>query len=176
MIPKVYWIDAPLAGRLAIVPRPRAGDWLDDEIAGWRAEGIDVVVSLLEPEEVVELGLCDEAGLCDGHKMEFVSFPIPDRGVPSSWPQASAVARLVASRVAQGQTVAIHCRAGIGRSSVITACTLICLGTTLDRAFEMIAQARGVEVPDTGEQRAWVRAFANRVRSRGMTALNKKGP
>jgi hypothetical protein len=33
---------------LAIMARPRAGDWLDGEIAGWRAQGIGVIVSLLE--------------------------------------------------------------------------------------------------------------------------------
>lgn len=57
MRPNVYWVDLPASGRLAIMPRPRAGDWLDKEIAGWRAEGIHVVVSLLEAEEVAELGL-----------------------------------------------------------------------------------------------------------------------
>jgi protein-tyrosine phosphatase len=165
LIPKVYWIDAPLAGRLAIVPRPRAGDWLDDEIAGWQAEGIDVVVSLLESEEVVELGLCDEAGLCSAYSTEFASYPIPDRGVPSSWRTALALARKLASRLTQGKTVAIHCRAGIGRSSVIAACGLVCLGTNPDRAFDLIAKARGIEVPDTEEQRAWVEAFASWLRS-----------
>ena len=165
MIPKAYWIEAPLDGRLAIVPRPRAGDWLVDEIAGWQAEGIDLVVSLLEPEEVADLGLHDEAGLCNSYTMEFISFPIPDRGVPPSWPAASALARLLASKVTQGKTIAIHCRAGIGRSSVIAACALVCLGTAPDRAFEMIARARGVEMPDTEEQQAWVWAFANRARS-----------
>jgi hypothetical protein len=80
MIPTVHWIEAPPPGRLAIVPRPRAGDWLGDEIAGWRAAGIDLVVSLLEPEEAAELGLQDEAGLCRQNTIEFVSFPIPDRG------------------------------------------------------------------------------------------------
>ncbi len=165
MHPKVHWIEAPLAGRLAIVPRPRAGDWLNDEIAGWRAEGIDLVVSLLESEEVAELGLHGEAGLCDEHTIEFVSFPVPDRGVPSSRPAASALARLLVSRVSQGKTAAIHCRAGIGRSSVIAACALVCLGTNPDRAFDMIAKARGVEVPDTEGQQAWVRAFADWLRS-----------
>jgi hypothetical protein len=32
--------------------RPRAGDWLDDEISGWRAQRIDIIISLLEQEEV----------------------------------------------------------------------------------------------------------------------------
>jgi hypothetical protein len=96
---KVYWIETPLTGRLAIVPRPRANDWLADEIAGWRAEGIDLVVSLLGPEEVSELGLHSEESLCCEHMMEFVSFPFSDRGVPPSWSEASALAHLLVSRV-----------------------------------------------------------------------------
>jgi len=49
MRPEVFWIDSPTNARLAIMPRPRSGDWLEDEIAGWRVEGIDVVVSLSPP-------------------------------------------------------------------------------------------------------------------------------
>jgi protein-tyrosine phosphatase len=162
---KVHWIEAPLAGRLAIVPRPRAGDWLDDEIASWRAEGIDLVISLLESEEVAELGLHSEAALCDKYSIEFVSFPIADRGVPSSRPATLALARHLVSKVSQGKTAAIHCRAGIGRSSSIAACALICMSTNPDRAFDKITKARGVEVPDTEEQRTWVRAFADWLHS-----------
>src|SRR5713101_2898754 len=54
MRPDIHWIDLPVAGRLAIMARPRAGDWLADEIAGWRAAGIDIVVNLLEPAEIAE--------------------------------------------------------------------------------------------------------------------------
>jgi hypothetical protein len=67
MPPKVHWIDTPSPGRLAIMPRPRAGDWIADEVGGWKTAGIDLVVSLLEPHEVVELGLHGEASLCDQH-------------------------------------------------------------------------------------------------------------
>ena len=82
MRPDVYWIDAATGLRLAIMPRPRAGDWLEDEIAGWRLEGVDVVVSLLEPDEAAELGLQREAALCTAQGMRFLALPIPDRGVP----------------------------------------------------------------------------------------------
>ncbi|WP_158747891.1 hypothetical protein [Acidisphaera sp. L21] len=102
MRPSVYWIDMhgqqPIpqvhdkyAGRLAIMARPRAGDWLEDEVVGWKAEGVDTVVSLLERDEVEELGLGLEATLCAQQGMEFISFPIADRGVPAS---ASATAIL----------------------------------------------------------------------------------
>jgi hypothetical protein len=36
MRPEVYWIDMRGSARLAIMPRPRAGDRLGDEIAGWQ--------------------------------------------------------------------------------------------------------------------------------------------
>jgi protein-tyrosine phosphatase len=125
MRPKIHWIDLPAGVRLAIIARPRAGDWLDDEIAGWRAEGIGVVVSLLEAGEVEELGLDREPGLCHDLDMEFISFPFPDRGVPMSTREAMALAEAIVARLNEGKAVAVHCRAGIGRSSLISACVLV---------------------------------------------------
>jgi protein-tyrosine phosphatase len=159
MAPQIYWINLPLTGRLAIMARPRAGDWLDDEISGWRAEGIDVVVSLLEREEVSELGLQREADLCRAQGMEFISFSIPDRGVASSLKEAASLIRGIETRINEGNSVAVQCRAGIGRSSLIAACALGRLGTEATAAFEAITKARGIIVPDTEEQRDWVSAF-----------------
>jgi protein-tyrosine phosphatase len=156
---QVYWIDRPMAGRLAIMARPRADDWLEDEISGWRTEGVDVVLSLLEQEEVRELGLQREAGLCREQGMEFLSFPIPDRGVPESLREAVTLARALAGEIDRGKAVAIHCRAGIGRSSLVAACALVCLGVDPAVAFEAIGEARGVSVPDTAGQRDWVTTF-----------------
>jgi len=75
---QVYWIDGPWPGRLGIVPRPRGGDWLDDEIRSWKDAGLDVVVSLLMPDEATELDLEQEAQVCKNHAIEFLSFGIPD--------------------------------------------------------------------------------------------------
>ena len=44
-------VDGPWPGRLAIVPRPRGGDWLEDEVRAWREAGVDIVVSALEADE-----------------------------------------------------------------------------------------------------------------------------
>jgi hypothetical protein len=55
----------------------------------------------------------------------------------------------------------VQCRFAIGRSSVVAAGVLFCLSADPDRAFEMIAKARGVDVPDNEEQQARVTAFAD---------------
>jgi hypothetical protein len=39
MTPNLFWIAEVPRGRLAIMARPRAGDWLVDEMAAWYAPG-----------------------------------------------------------------------------------------------------------------------------------------
>ena len=155
-----YWIEGLLKGRLAIMARPRAGDWLRDEISDWATENIDVVVSLLEPEEVLELELDTEGELCRERGIEFVSYPMLDRGVPPSIPKTAELARRLATRIGEGQSVAIHCRAGIGRSALIAACVLVCAGIEAGKTFELIAAARRLKVPDTDDQIGWLHQFA----------------
>jgi protein-tyrosine phosphatase len=155
---RLHWIEVRAAGRIAIMARPRADDWLEPEVNEWKTCGIDVVVSLLEREEVSELGLQREAELCRSNGIDFIAFPIPDRGVPESQ-EASRIARFLAAGIRDGRSIAIHCRAGIGRSSVIAACALICSGTEAEEALSLIGAARGLSVPDTDEQRDWVVAF-----------------
>jgi protein-tyrosine phosphatase len=156
MRPEIHWIGTLRQGRLAIVGRPRAGDWLTDEIAGWKAEGITDIVSLLEDHEIRDLELTREADLVIEAGLSFQRFPIPDRGVPFSRIDAETLWLDLANRVRNGRSVAVHCRAGIGRSGLITAGVLMRLGVSPDEAWRKISKARGLPVPDTPEQKQWV--------------------
>jgi protein tyrosine phosphatase (PTP) superfamily phosphohydrolase (DUF442 family) len=161
---RLHWIELSGAGRIAISARPRADDWLETEIGEWKASGLDMVVSLLERDEVSELGLQREAELCRSSGIEFLSFPIPDRGVPENGADVLQIASSIASGIAGGRSVAVHCRAGIGRSSMIAACALICSGIEASDALARIKTARGLTVPDTDEQRDWIVAFGRMYR------------
>ena len=161
MKPDIYWIDGPWSGKLAILARPRGEDWLEDEVAGWKDAGVDVVVSLLTREEDSELGLVDEREQVQQHGLTFISFPIADYSVPTSTPELRQVVATLEQSLKQGNSVGIHCRPGIGRSSVLAACVLVTSGESPDNAFQQISSARGRPVPDTSEQRNWVTAFAS---------------
>src|SRR5881392_3794728 len=102
---ELYWIPGPWPGRLAILPRPRGGDWLADEVEAWRRAGVDVVVSLLTTDEVADLDLAAEGDLCRARGIEFLSFPIPDRGVPSSTAAVAALLTKLGDALAHGKTV-----------------------------------------------------------------------
>ena len=155
MRPNLFRIPAPVPGVLSTMPRPRGGDWLDDELAALRGVDVRVLVSLLTTNEVRELELSGEANAAFRAGLRFYHHPIVDLGVPERAPVVALVDQLVL-RLKAGDHVVVHCRAGIGRSSLIAGAVLVKLGITPDTAWTTISAARGVEVPETDEQRAWL--------------------
>ena len=160
---KVYWVANDSLGRLGIMPRPRGGDWLEDEIRSLQFAGVDVLISLLTEPEIEELDLIEEPELCSRDGIEFLSFAMPDRGVPAVDPDAARFFGELMARLRERKTVVVHCRMGIGRSALVAACLLVGTGATAAQAFQLIAQARGCPVPDTPEQRAWVDSYAKHL-------------
>jgi protein-tyrosine phosphatase len=155
MIPELYWIRDIEPLRLAVMPRPRGGDWLVDEVSGWKRLGVDIVVSLLHRYEADELEIADEESLCSSEGISYLSFPIRDRGTPESIAEFLALSDEIAASVKRGSAVAIHCRAGIGRSGLLAGAVLLRLGIPVSDVFAVVSKARGLAVPDTPEQISW---------------------
>lgn len=155
MLPTTYKVTEIKSGILSIMAKPVSGEWIDDEFIGLKRIGIDKVVSLLERFEELEVGLGSEKELCLKHGLEFASFPIPDRGLPNT---ASAQEFLseIHSEICGGKHIVIHCRAGIGRTGIIAGGVLVKSGMLAKDAFTLISSVRGVQVPDTEEQEAWL--------------------
>jgi len=156
MSDKVFWIEDAQPHRLAMMPRPRS----TEEIRNWRTEGLDTIVCLLAPEEIEELDLQDEGALCESLGMEFVAYPMRDRGLPTSYRATATLVDALVAKLRAGKSVGIHCRVGIGRSGLISACVLLRLGIPYPNVFTALSRSRGLEVPDTMAQAHWVRIFA----------------
>jgi protein-tyrosine phosphatase len=154
----IHWIDAVGPGRLGIMGRPQGADRLPAEVRSWAVLDVHTVVTLLEPTEADELGLHDERVLCALCGIECISFPVPDHGVPTAAAPFFALAAGLAALVANGSTVVIHCRAGIGRSALLAAAVLVRSGVPAEDVFECLTRARGVLVPETLEQETWLHA------------------
>jgi protein-tyrosine phosphatase len=157
------WITAPGSRRLGVMPRPAGGDRLEDEIRVLRQEGVEVVVSLLQPEEALVFGLEDEAPRCAAAGIEFLSHPIPDHDIPSSTEDALAFIREVHQRVEHGRATAIHCFAGIGRTGMVAAGVLMLQGLPLPDALRLLQEARGFPMPETAAQRRWLEDLVRRL-------------
>src|ERR1051325_3905297 len=135
MRPDLYRIEGPWRGRLAILSRPRGDEWLRDEIQGWVDSEVEVIVSLLTSQEVSDLGLTDESAVAAELGIQFINYPIPDYDVPVSATTFHGLIHELSHLLSNGKSIGIHCRQGIGRSSVLAASLLSYFSVNVDEAF-----------------------------------------
>jgi protein-tyrosine phosphatase len=122
------------------------------------------VLSLLTQEEESELGIQDEAKEVRKQGMRFISFPIPDRGIPSSKNAAVEMLDEVHDELQRGKNVLVHCRQGIGRAGMVAASLLVLDGAEPEAAIKKVSNARGVPVPETPDQEQWIYRLPARVK------------
>ena len=144
------------------MPHPRGGTALEHQIASLKDEGVDVVVSLLEEQEISWLELEKEKEICRKYHITYLNFPIVDRNTPDSFEDVYKFTRKLRSYYDVNKKIACHCYAGIGRSSLIAACLLILQGMPVKEIFAEISRARGFPVPDTPAQLEWAHEFAEK--------------
>jgi len=168
---EVSWIPTPGPGRLAILPHPRGDEWLADELRSLKDQGATLLVSLQEEDEAEDLGLKDEPRLCGEAGLRFRRFPIPDHSVPPLDQTTFDFIEELARGVKSGQSVAVHCMAGIGRSGLICISVLIALGVEPVAAMDAASAARGFALPETDEQCLWLHDYAQRRNPNGSPQL-----
>lgn len=159
MQPRVFWVDAPDVGRLAVVSRPDAA-LLPEQMAALRAAGIGTLVSLLSPYEAAGIGLDGEADAARAAGIAFDTLPTSDFAVPPSFAAAGEVIGRIVSDLSAGRGVGAHCYAGRGRSPLFIASVLVHQGYAADRAIQAVSAARGFPIPETTAQRRWIADFA----------------
>lgn len=133
------WIEA---GRLAGCSMPGMFAETSADLAHLRGQGIHHLVSLTEsPLEPVP-----ESGLVFHH------FPIDDMGVPQ--PRATeSLCRNIVRWLAAEQPVAVHCKAGIGRTGTILACCLVAKGFGTRAAISAVRRVNRLYVQTDGQER-----------------------
>jgi atypical dual specificity phosphatase len=157
----LHWL---LPGKLAGLPRPGLLVELDDDLLGLAALGVQVLMTL-EEELTVPIEILQTYGLRSSW------FPIADMGVPSL-EQALRICEAIAELIARDQPVAVHCRAGLGRTGTVLALYLVYGGTTPLEALERVRslQPRFVQ---SAEQVAFIGEFAAHLASTGHRAVGE---
>lgn len=160
MYTKIYWIERFENGAaLGIMPRPKGDEWLTEEIKRLKQMGIQTVVSLLEKEEMQELGLRAEEVACRANGLEYINFPIKDRNIPHNQIVVNRLIKELKQKIDSGEMIVLHCRMGVGRAAIIAGALLLQYEYTTEQIIEKISHARGLKVPDTDEQVKWLRKF-----------------
>lgn len=143
----------------------RSGSWDRDLTADLdvvRQWGASVVMSLIEDHEMTALHVENLGPQIEARGMKWIHLPIVDVSVPdhrfqSGWLSArSSVLGLLKS----GGRVIVHCKGGLGRAGMISARILTELGVPVERAIELVKEARPGAI-ETPEQEQYVRALAD---------------
>jgi atypical dual specificity phosphatase len=122
-----FWL---IPNELGGLPRPGLLSELAADVQGLEHLRIRLLVGL-EEEQTVPL-----ASLA-AHGIEYRHDPIPDMGVPSV-ERARAHCLRVERSLALGRAVALHCRAGLGRTGTMLACQLVWRGVSVASAIDRL--------------------------------------
>ena len=159
----IHWIEREGPGRLGVMARPGRHSALEEDLGKVAEEGVDVLVSLLTPDDVREFQLEDERVIAHRLDLDFKSFPIADRATPPADSDADDFLRSRLDDLNQGKTVVFHCSSGRGRTGLMAGGLLVMEGLDPDHALSRIRGHRLTPVPDTKEQTQWVRDLAARL-------------
>jgi protein-tyrosine phosphatase len=153
---EMYKVGTIGKGFFAIMARPSLEQSDPASVVNIAQLGINLVVSLLGINESRTLGLDGEREQIRALGMEFVSFPIPDMGLPTSVSEFASLTKMLLKEVNAGSNILIHCHAGIGRSGLMAAGMLLHCDLEPKQAFAHVSKMRGVRVPETSEQEYWL--------------------
>ncbi len=117
-----------LPGQLAGCAKPGVWTSIERDMGLLQQLGIRLVVTLTETP-------LDPPPTAFG--LRSLHFPIPDMGVPQPG-EALRVCREIVHSISQGEPVAIHCKAGLGRTGTLLACTLVVLGSSAVEAVRAV--------------------------------------
>lgn len=141
-----HWV---LPGRLAGLQRPGLLSDLEADLGALRQMNIRTLVTLTE--EPFDVRLLSAWGIISVH------FPIVDMDVPVL-ADASAMCRRLSALIAAGEPVALHCKAGLGRTGTMLACILVYRGEPAVRAVHRVRSVNPLYI-QSERQLAFVAEF-----------------
>ena len=143
---------ADAGGRLGMtfLPGKQRDGWtgmhwrdLQTDVARLRGElGVDTLLLLVEDHELVAARVPDIADTMAAAGIHLIRFPIVDMHVTDDRDGLRLVLDDVLARLARGQSVAVACRGGMGRTGTIVGCLLRDGGLSPDAAINLTRASR----------------------------------
>ncbi len=145
-------------GRMFLTAMPGRFGPLADLVAALRAARVGHVLCLAGAAEVAAKSPDYAQALATGAlPARWSAMPVADFGAPADAAAFTAWLADAAALLRQGEAVALHCAAGIGRTGTAALCLLHLLGVPAELAAAQV-QAAGAG-PETPQQREFVAAF-----------------
>ena len=108
-----------------------------------RSQGITVILSLQTVDDVGERGIESEETAAKSANLHFYNVPVADFDASELKQKLPACVTELKRLIKDGQTVYLHCTAGVTRSPTVAVAYLYwCLGWPLEQALTRVQEAR----------------------------------
>ncbi len=151
-------VPLPVDGRLWLCGKHFVGP---DPDAALQTTGADAIVCLCEQHELEERFPQYVVWLRDNSGSRAIWSPIADLHAPSV-DEALRLIDVLQQRLGRGESLLMHCAAGIGRSGTMAAALLVTMGLPPDEAIAHVAAHRPMAGPEEGVQRDLLDAVSQR--------------
>lgn len=138
-------------------PNAMSGTWkrdLEADLLRIRSKGYEVVVSLIEAHEFLELEVGEmREGAVEDAEMKWIWVPIVDGDVPTQANDDGL--KEVLNSLLSGESVFVHCKGGLGRAGTVSAWLLTHYGRTAQEAISEVREVRKGALENQRQER-WV--------------------
>jgi protein-tyrosine phosphatase len=132
---------------------------LDEDLASLVAEGVGVLILLVEDHELARWGDPAIVEIAARRGLRVERWPMPDGTAPATANEMTAILASI-DRARDDADVAVACMGGVGRTGTVAACALVAAGWPAADAIAEVRRVRHPTAVETAEQVAFVDAFA----------------
>ena len=172
-IPDSYWV---VPGRLLAGEHPGSASraLAMERLKRFLEAGVSCFIDLTRPEEAPAYEAYLPFATPSGRRIAYLREPLPDHDVPADRESMTRILRLIEDALAAGHVVYVHCRAGVGRSSMVAGCWLaehrpgeVDVIETLQTLWRQSARSRVWSVvPETDDQVDFIRNWRGTAQRR----------
>jgi len=132
-------------GKLLFTPCPATkGTGLSDALTTLKQAGATGIITLMADAELAENAAADLGTVCTQMGLQWYQLPVADDAAPAddfqaAWQQHSAE---ILQRLNAGETLAIHCKGGSGRTGLIAAQIILAAGGELNATIAAVQALR----------------------------------
>lgn len=134
-----------LSGQLLFTPCPATkGSSLVDAVATLKQAGATGIITLMADAELAENAAAELAQVCQQMDLKWYQLPVADDAAPAddfqaAWQQHSTE---ILQHLQAGETLAIHCKGGSGRTGLIAAQIVLAAGGELNATIAAVQAIR----------------------------------
>ena len=109
-----------------------------------KVAGTSMLVTLLETQEIKRLGVEALEAECDQLNIKWLQLPIEDDAAPEQeFEQRWSLYKTdILNVLANGGTIAVHCKGGTGRTGLVVGLILLALGWDSDKVIPQVQKIR----------------------------------